>query len=71
MEDSIKFHKEINTLKSDVGYVYHNNVPMTEELFNKIEWVTGENAEGIAITTTTNPHPEITWALLKAEMDKL
>jgi len=54
-----------------VGYVYHNNVPMTEELFNKIEWVTGENAEGIAITTTTNPHSEITWALLKAEMDKL
>ena len=36
MEDSIKFHKAMNTLKPDVGYVYHNNVPMTEELFNKI-----------------------------------
>ena len=71
MEDSIKFHKAINTLKPAVEYVYHNDVPMAEELFNKIEWVTGENAEGIAITTTTNPHPEITWALLKAEMDKL
>ena len=66
MEDSIKFHKAMNTLKPAVEYV-----PMAEELFNKIEWVTGENAEGIAITTTTNPHPEITWALLKAEMDKL
>jgi len=61
----------MNTLKPAVEYVYHNDVPMAEELFNKIEWVTGENAEGIAITTTTNPHPEITWALLKAEMDKL
>ena len=71
MEDSIKFHKAMNTLKPAVEYVYHNDVPMTEELFNKIEWVTGENAEGIAITTTTNPHSEITWALLKAEMDKL
>ena len=71
MEESIKFHKAMNTLKPAVEYVYHNDVPMAEELFNKIEWVTGENAEGIAITTTTNPHPEITWALLKAEMDKL
>ena len=71
MEDSIKFHKAMNTLKPAVEYVYHNDVPMAEELFNKIEWVTGENAEGIAITTTTNPPPEITWALLKAEMDKL
>ena len=71
MEDSIKFHKAMNTLKPAVEYVYHNDVPMAEELFNKIEWVTGENAEGIAITTTTNPHPEITWALLKPEMDKL
>ena len=71
MEDSIKFHKAMNTLKPAVEYVYHNDVPMAEELFNKIEWVTGENDQGIAITTTTNPHPEITWALLKAEMDKL
>ena len=71
MEDSIKFHKAMNTLKPAVEYVYHNDVPMAEELFNKIEWVTGENAEGIAITPTTNPHPEITWALLKAELDKV
>jgi len=37
MEDSIKFHKAMNTLKPAVEYVYHNEVPLTEELFNKIE----------------------------------
>ena len=71
MEYSIKFHKAIKILKSDVEYTYHNEAPMTEELFNKIEWQTGENAEGIAITTTTNPHPELTWEKVSAEMDKI
>ena len=71
MEDSIKFHKAINTLKPDVEYTYHNDVPITEELFNKIEWKTGENAEGIAIATTTCPHSEITYAKFKEEYDKL
>jgi hypothetical protein len=69
MEYSIKFHKAINALKPDVEYTYHNEAPMTEELFNKIEWQTGENAEGIAITTTTNPHPELTWEKVSAEID--
>ena len=71
MEDSIKFHKAINTLKPDVEYTYHNDVPITEELFNKIEWKTGEDSEGKMISTTTCPHSEITWTALKTEMDKL
>ena len=69
MEYSRKFHKAINALKPDVEYTYHNEAPMTEELFNKIEWQTGENAEGVAITTTNNPHPELTWEKVSAEMD--
>ena len=44
---------------------------MTQEEFNKVLWKTGENETGEAITTTTNPHSEITWAAVKAEMDKL
>ena len=71
MEDSIKFHKAMNTLKSNVEYVYHNDVPITEELFNKIEWKTGEDSNGIMISTTTCPHSEITYAKFKEEYDKL
>ena len=39
--------------------------------FNKVEWITGENSNGTSITTTTNPHSELTWIKVKAEMDKL
>ena len=44
---------------------------MTETLFNKVRWVTGESSDGTAIETTTNPHSEITWTKVKTEMDKL
>jgi hypothetical protein len=71
MTDNEKFQTAINILKSGVEYTYENNTPMTEELFNNIRWKTGEDDVGLAIETTTCPHSEITWTLLKAEMDKL
>jgi hypothetical protein len=71
MTDNEKFQTAINTLKSGVEYSYTGDVPTTEELFNQIKWTTGEDSAGLAIETTTNPHSEITWAALKAEMDKL
>jgi hypothetical protein len=43
----------------------------SEEDFNNIEWNTGVEENGKAITTTTNPHSEITWDLVSAEMDRL
>ena len=43
----------------------------SEDDFNKIEWVTGADENGDAITTTTNPHSELTWTAVKTEMDKL
>ena len=43
----------------------------TEELFNQIKWTTGEDSVGLAIETTINPHSELTWTAVKAEMDKL
>ncbi len=70
MTDTEKFITAINTLKSGVEYTYEGNAPITEELFNQIRWKTGKNSAG-AIESTTCPHSEITWTLLKAEMDKL
>jgi len=64
-----KFWSSLFTLKADVEANVIGDVTSQED-FNKIEWVTGED-NGTAITTTTNPHSEITWDLVKAEMDKL
>ena len=69
MDQKIKIIKALRTLKSNAEYVITGSV-VTEEDFNNIGWVTGES-NGQAITTTTNPHSEITWPLVKAEMDKL
>ena len=43
----------------------------TEEAFNKVEWETGVDDLGSAISTTICPHSEITWTKVKEEMDKL
>ena len=72
--DLDKLTKALIILKPSVEWTYCNNsnaTEWTEEEFNKIEWVTGEDSNEIAITTTTCPHSEITWTLTKAEMDKL
>ena len=71
MTDKTKFETAINTLKSGVQYTYDGNAPITEELFNKIRWKTGEDSVGLAIETTTCPHSEISYAAVKAEIDKL
>ena len=64
-----KFWTAIKTLKSDVELTVHGDVTSQED-FNNINWVTGES-NGIAITTNTCPHSELTWTKVKAEMDKL
>ena len=69
-----KFRKAVVTLKSSATFIldYSNeDTAMTETLFSKVRWVTGESSDGTAIETTTNPHSEITWTKVKAEMDKL
>ena len=70
MDSLLKFNSAINILKSGTQYVASDNIVNENDFENKIQWVTGEN-NGIAITTGTNPHSEITWTKLKAEMDKL
>tara|TARA_Y100000593_G_C4170848_1_gene266894 strand:- start:22 stop:243 length:222 start_codon:yes stop_codon:yes gene_type:complete len=70
--DLEKFRIAVETLKANATFTlnYTNETEMSETLFNNIEWVTGDN-NGTAITTKTNPHSELTWTKVKAEMDKL
>ena len=72
MEYWKKFAQAMNTLKSGVQYtVIAGSYPTSQEEFNTIvEWITGED-NGHAVATKTNPHSELTWTLVKAEMDRL
>ena len=72
MNDNMeKFWKALFTLKPDVQVSGSGEI-LTEEDFNNLDWVIGIAEDGqTAITSKTNPHSEITWTLLKAEMDKL
>ena len=60
----------INKIKPTAQFIFTGNID-SESDFNKIEWVTGADENGDAITTTTNPHSELTWTAVKEEMDKL
>ena len=74
MIDLIKLHKALEVLKPNVQWTLiddTNETSLTEELFNEIGWVTGEDSNGIAITTKTNPHSEITFAKVVEEINKL
>ena len=66
-----KMVKAINTLKTDCQFTFNGNDFSTEEHFNNIKWITGIDEFGIGITVDTCPHSEITWNLVKAEIDKL
>ena len=69
MENIEKFWTALTTLKPDVQASVYGDVTSQED-FDKIKWNTGEE-NGMAITTTINPHSELTWDLVKVEMDKL
>ena len=70
MEHHNKVCVAIHTLKDSVQFAFTGKV-LTEADFNKINWKTGEDSEGIMISTTTCPHSEITWTKFKTEYDKL
>jgi predicted lipoprotein len=42
------------------------DVPLTEELFNKINWKKDDGT-----FTTTNPHSELTWSKVDTEIKRL
>ena len=68
-EYDIKLTQAIRNLKADTEFSWGGESPDNAEDFKKIKWITYENGE--AIINTTNPHSEITWELVKAEMDRL
>ena len=70
MENNTKVCIAIKKLKADAEFIFTGDI-VTEADFNKIDWVTGANSEGIAITTNTCPHSEIDWTKFKTEFDKL
>ena len=72
MEDDIKFINALNNLKPETEFCYRGNYPMTEEKYATVEWVTGVEADGqTAVTTTVNPHTELTWSAVNAEIARL
>ena len=70
-ENREKVKASIKTLKANAEYYFTLEAIENENDFNQINWTTGVDENGRAITTNTCPHSEITWTLLKAEMDKL
>ena len=70
MENSIKFVKAIKSLKSGVEFTYKGDIT-TEAEFNQVNWITGADASGTSITTTTNPHSELTWTKVNNAMTAL
>ena len=70
MENNTKACIAIQTVKEGVQFSFVGEI-LTEADFNKINWKTGVDSEGVSIMTTTNPHSEITWAKFKTEYDKL
>ena len=70
MENFIKFLKAIKSLKSDVEFSHQGDIT-TEAEFDKVNWITGADANNTAITTTTNPHSELTWTKVNNAMTAL
>ena len=66
MDSSIKFWKAIDNLKKGTEYKFSGDVPLTEELFNKINWKKDDGT-----FTTTNPHSELTWSKVDTEIKRL
>ena len=71
MDKIKKFGVACENLKPGTEFQFLE-LPTTEEIFNKVEWFTGASDEdGVAIKTLVNPHSELTWAKVTAEMDRL
>jgi hypothetical protein len=72
MENFKKFAIAIRNLKPDAKYSYSGDAaPTSEELFNNVDWVTGVAPNNTSITTKVNPHSELTWDKVNAELIRL
>ena len=70
MDNIQKFVTAVRNLRPDTEMAFNGEIT-TEAEFNQVKWKTGEDSDGGMISTTTCPHSEITWTLVKAEMDNL
>ena len=66
-----RFAEAMDNLKSDAEFLFTGDYPMTEEKYATMEWATGVAENGTAILTTVNPHSELTWTKVNAEMTRL
>ena len=66
MDSSIKFWKAIDNLKKGTEYTFNGEVPLTEELFNNINWKKDDGT-----FTTANSHSELTWSKVDTEIKRL
>ena len=65
MDITEKLHKAIKNLKSTAETSVSGDIK-TKSDFNKIQWLQADNT-----WSTSNPHSEITWSTLNAEMKRL
>jgi len=74
MTNSEKVCSAIKTLKADAEFTFDGEIN-SESDFNKIRWVIDvDNSKSnfpTAVLSETNPHSELSWTAVKAEMDKL
>ena len=66
-----RFAEAMDNLKSNAEFLFTGDYPMTEEKYATMEWATGVAENGTAILTTVNPHSELTWTKVNAEMTRL
>ena len=66
-----RFSEAMDNLKAEAQFLFTGDYPMTEEKYATMEWATGVAENGTAILTTVNPHPELTWEKVSAEIDRL
>ena len=69
MTDLEKMYQAIHNLRSGTELSFEGDI-VNEETFQTIDWHIGVDGDQ-AVTTKENPHSELTWELVKAEMDKL
>ena len=69
--NTIKFHKAISELKDSAEFTYEGAVPTNAEEYKKVKWKTGVDENNTTLTTTTNPHSELTWSKVSAKMTAL
>jgi hypothetical protein len=69
---SKKLHQAIKNIKPDAQFMIEGGIPTDETEYNNyMKWVSGKDEWNRAIFYETNPHSELTWTAVKAEMDKL